>query len=95
MNDYRFVFTGIIIQEDDLFSSLCLELDVASQGETEQEAREMLLEAVTLYLETCIKSNLPYIRPVPPDEDPRTTFIKAISATSIHPSLARKCEAIC
>ncbi len=78
MNDHEFVFTGIITREGDLFSSLCLELDVASQGETEQEAREMLLETVTLYLETCIESNLPYMRPVPSDEDPRTTSPKTV-----------------
>jgi hypothetical protein len=31
----------------------------------------MLAEAVTLYLETCFENNLPYMRPVPPEEDPR------------------------
>jgi hypothetical protein len=31
----------------------------------------MLAEAVTLYLETCFDSNSPYLRPVPPEEDPR------------------------
>jgi hypothetical protein len=31
----------------------------------------MLLEAVQLYVETALESNLPVIRPVPRDEDPR------------------------
>lgn len=33
------------------FSSLCPELDVASQGNTEEEARENLKEALELFLE--------------------------------------------
>jgi predicted RNase H-like HicB family nuclease len=73
-----FVFTGLIIQEEKDFSSLCLELDIASQGETIQEAKDMLLEAVTLYLETTIESNLPHIRPVPMAEDPRVTSPEAV-----------------
>jgi hypothetical protein len=36
-----------------------------------REARKMLAEAVTLYLETCFESNSPYLRPVPAEEDPR------------------------
>ena len=59
-----FVFTGIVIKENEGYSSLCLELDVASQGETIEEANLNLMEAVTLYLETAIESNLPLIRPV-------------------------------
>lgn len=34
------------------YSALCAELGVASQGETIEEARENLKEAVELYLET-------------------------------------------
>ena len=33
------------------FSSLCPELDIASQGQTEDEARENLREALELFLE--------------------------------------------
>jgi predicted RNase H-like HicB family nuclease len=66
-----FNFTGIILKEDEGFSSLCLELDVASQGDTSEEAKEMLLEAVTLYLEGAFEDGLPYLRPVPSDADPR------------------------
>ena len=40
-------------QEDDVWVALCPELDVASQGETVEEAAEMLDEAVRLFLETC------------------------------------------
>ena len=73
-----FVFTGLIIQETEGFSSLCPELDVASQGETVEQAKEMLLEAVTLYLEAAIESNLPYLRPIPLDEDPRVASPEAV-----------------
>jgi len=59
-----FVFTGVLIKEDEGYSALCLELDVASQGETVEEAKKNIIEAVTLYLETAIESNLPIIRPV-------------------------------
>ena len=67
----HFEFTGAIFKEGRWYVSLCLDLDVASQGKTPREARKMLAEAVTLYLETCFENNLPYMRPVPPEEDPR------------------------
>ena len=67
----HFEFVGAIFKEGRCFVSLCLDLDVASQGKTVREAKKMLAEAVTLYLEGCFESNLPYLRPVPRDEDPR------------------------
>lgn len=41
----------LIEKDGDLYSSLCLELDVASQGTTVDEAKRNLQEAVELYLE--------------------------------------------
>ncbi|MCZ6677940.1 MAG: type II toxin-antitoxin system HicB family antitoxin [Candidatus Poribacteria bacterium] len=41
----------LIEKDDDLYSALCLELNVASQGGTADEARRNLQEAVALYLE--------------------------------------------
>ncbi len=73
MENPIFVFTGVIIKEDEGYSSLCLELDVASQGETIEEAKLNLIEAVTLYLETAIENNLPVIRPVLEGENPVKT----------------------
>ena len=64
MDKPAFVFTGTVISEKEGYSSLCIELDVASQGDTKEEVKQNLLEAVTLYLETAIESNLPLIRPV-------------------------------
>lgn len=66
-----FTFTGVIIREDQGFSSLCLELDVASLGDTLDEAKNMLLEAATLHIEGAIEDGLPFLRPVPVDDDPR------------------------
>ncbi|MFA5863984.1 MAG: type II toxin-antitoxin system HicB family antitoxin [Phycisphaerae bacterium] len=45
-------FTAIVQREDDGYVAVCPELDVASQGDTIQEARENLKEAVELFLET-------------------------------------------
>jgi len=44
-------FTAIVEREDDGFVSLCPELDVASQGNTVEEATANLREAVELFLE--------------------------------------------
>jgi predicted RNase H-like HicB family nuclease len=68
-----FSFTGIILKENDVYSSLCPELDVASMGNTPEEAKAMLLEAATLHLEGVIEDGLPYLRPVPAADDPRQT----------------------
>jgi len=67
----RFEFTGAVFRERKVFVSLCLDLDVASQGRSIREAKKMLAEAVSLYLEACFESNIPYLRPVPKEEDPR------------------------
>lgn len=68
-----FVFTGIITQDEgeEGYASLCPELNVASQGDTLEEARAMLLEAATLHIEGSIEDGLPYLRPVAPEDDPR------------------------
>ena len=68
-----FKFTGVVLKEGKVFVGLCLDLDVASQGSSVQEAKSKLLEAVSLYLETAIESNLPVLRPVPMDENPLLT----------------------
>ncbi len=66
-----FTFTGLIWQEEGSYSALCPELDVATQADTIAEAKDRLLEAATLHLEGAFEDNLPYLRPVPPAEDPR------------------------
>jgi len=44
--------TGIIEREDDGYVALCPELDIASQGDTVEEARRNLIEALELFLES-------------------------------------------
>jgi len=72
VNRNALVFTGLVVREGRGFYALCPELDVASQGASVRQSKAMLQEAVTGYLQTCFESNLPYLRPVPAEEDPRT-----------------------
>jgi predicted RNase H-like HicB family nuclease len=45
-------FTAIIEREDDWYVALCPELDIASQGQSVEEARYNLIEALELFFET-------------------------------------------
>ena len=45
------LLTGVIQREDEGFVALCPELDIASQGDTVEEARENLREALELFFE--------------------------------------------
>jgi predicted RNase H-like HicB family nuclease len=69
-----FVFTGLIWKEGMEYSALCPELDVASQGSTQLEAKEKLLEAAALHLEGSFEDGLPYLRPIPAADDPRNSL---------------------
>lgn len=44
-------FTAVIYKEEDMYVALSPEIDVASQGETIQEARDNLREALELFFE--------------------------------------------
>ena len=46
-----YALTAVIERENDGFVSLCPELDIASQGDTVEEARHNLREAVELFFE--------------------------------------------
>ncbi|OUL33841.1 hypothetical protein BV372_15290 [Nostoc sp. T09] len=50
--------TAIIEREGDGYVSLCPELDIASQGETIEEARNNLVEALELFFETADPSEI-------------------------------------
>jgi predicted RNase H-like HicB family nuclease len=50
--------TAIIEREGDGYVSLCPELDVASQGNSIEEARKNLQEAVELFLESAAPSEI-------------------------------------
>lgn len=47
---------NLIEKEGDLYSAVCLELNVASQGKTIEKAKKNLQEAVELYLEDVLEA---------------------------------------
>ena len=51
-------FMAIIGREDDGYVALCPELDIASQGNTVEEARRNLTEALELFFETADASEV-------------------------------------
>jgi predicted RNase H-like HicB family nuclease len=51
-------FTAIIEREGDGYVSLCPELDIASQGDTVEEARRNLAEALELFFEHASESEI-------------------------------------
>ncbi len=51
-------FTAIIEKEDNNYVALCPELDVASQGDTIEEAKSNLQEAVELLFEHASESEI-------------------------------------
>ena len=55
-------FTASILQEDNWFIAQCLEVDIASQGKSEEEALDNLTEALELYFESPQPSLKPVIR---------------------------------
>jgi predicted RNase H-like HicB family nuclease len=57
MNDVR-RFTAMIYRENDGYVSLCPELDVASQGDSVEEASANLREAVELFIESADASEV-------------------------------------
>jgi predicted RNase H-like HicB family nuclease len=50
--------TAIIEREGDGYAALCPELDIASQGDTIEEARENLQEALQLFFETASQEEI-------------------------------------
>lgn len=48
----NYQLTAVIEREGNGYVSLCPELDIASQGDTIEEARVNLIEAIQLFLET-------------------------------------------
>jgi predicted RNase H-like HicB family nuclease len=51
-------FTAIIEREDNGYVSLCPELDIASQGDTIEDARNNLAEAIELFFESADPSEI-------------------------------------
>ena len=55
-------FTASITQEDQWFIAQCLEVDVSSQGKSEDEAIDNLREALELYFEPPRPTVIPKLR---------------------------------
>jgi len=51
-------FTAIIERESDGYVSLCPELDIASQGDSVEEAKNNLIEALQLFFEVADPSEI-------------------------------------
>ena len=51
-------FTAVIERDGNGYLALCPELDVASQGQTIEEARSNLVEALELFLEAAEPSEI-------------------------------------
>ncbi|HEY9874131.1 MAG TPA: type II toxin-antitoxin system HicB family antitoxin [Candidatus Obscuribacterales bacterium] len=51
-------FTAIIEREGDGYVSLCPELDIASQGDSVEEAKNNLIEALQLFFEVAEPSEI-------------------------------------
>jgi predicted RNase H-like HicB family nuclease len=57
-------FTATVWREGNWYVSQCLELDIASQGESEQEALANLKEALELHFEPPLAARLPEVRTI-------------------------------
>ena len=57
-------FSVSITEENEIYVAQCLEVDVASQGESEKEALENLQEALSLYFEDPQPSIVPDIKKI-------------------------------
>jgi predicted RNase H-like HicB family nuclease len=60
-------FAATVWREDDWFVSQCLEVDIASQGRSEEEALANLKEALELYFEEPTATRVPAVRTVEVD----------------------------
>ncbi|MBW4542023.1 MAG: type II toxin-antitoxin system HicB family antitoxin [Myxacorys chilensis ATA2-1-KO14] len=57
-SQFKQQFTAIIEREGDGYVSLCPELDIASQGDTVEEAKQNLTEAIELFFEVADPSEV-------------------------------------
>jgi len=62
-------FSAIVTREGSLFVAQCLDVDVASQGASEDEALSNLQEAIELYFEAPRATAAPRVRKVRADID--------------------------
>jgi len=77
----QFEFTGAVLRDGKVYSSLCLDLDVASQGKTAVKRRRCSPKPLPLYLETCFENGMP-ICGRSTNEDPRIMLPRISSRSS-------------
>lgn len=70
MENVNLKFEAVITKEDDIYCSLCIDLNVASEGTSIEESKKNLIEAVGEYIEIAIENNLPIIRKIPEEDNP-------------------------
>ncbi|MBD3375427.1 hypothetical protein GF406_10365 [candidate division KSB1 bacterium] len=69
MDGNQFKFSSYLIMEDDIYVAVCRDVDIVSEGLSENEAINNLSEAVALYIESAIEGNLPILRPITQTDD--------------------------
>ena len=57
-------FSATVWREGDWYVSQCLEMDIASQGSTEEEALDNLREALELHFEPPVATRPPAVRQI-------------------------------
>lgn len=62
-------FSAVVSREDDLFVAQCLDVDVASQGPSEEEALANLQQALELYFQSPQATTAPRVSKVRADID--------------------------
>ncbi len=62
-------FSAVVQQEGDLFVAQCLDVDIASQGSSEEEALANLQEALELYVQSPQATTAPNVSKVRVDTD--------------------------
>ena len=62
--DMKRIFRATVLREGDWFVAQCLDVDVASQGETEERALANLREALELHFEGPTPSAEPLLRTI-------------------------------
>ena len=65
--DMKHTFTATVWREDKWFIAQCLEVDIASQGETEKEALASLQEALELHFVPPVATGTPSLHAVEVD----------------------------
>jgi predicted RNase H-like HicB family nuclease len=60
-------FTASVSQEGDWYIAQCMQVDVASQGATEDEALENLRDALELHFTPPVATNTPRVRDIEVD----------------------------